>query len=59
MQQSIDTTALPHVAAARVALLCSKWYGDIVAAMRAKCTALLCDRGACVEAPLLPQLQDL
>ncbi len=54
MQQSIDTAALPHVPAARVALLCSKWYGDIVASMRRRCAAVLRSKGARVEAHTLP-----
>ena len=54
MQQSIDIAALPHIAGARVALLCSKWYGDIVAALRSRCTAVLRANGARVEAHTLP-----
>ena len=54
MQQAIDLAALPAVPAARVAILCSKWYGEIVAALRDKCVAVLADKGVAAECHTLP-----
>ena len=54
MQQAIDIAALPEVPGARVAILCSKWYGDIVYALREKCVAVLDAKGARSECHVLP-----
>lgn len=54
MQQAIDIAALPEVPGARVAILCSKWYGDIVDALREKCVAVLHAKGARSECHVLP-----
>ena len=54
MQQAIDVAALPAVPGARVAILCSKWYGEIVAALRDKCVAVLGDKGVTTECHTLP-----
>ena len=54
MQQAIDLAALPAVPGARVAILCSKWYGEIVAALRDKCVAVLGDKGVAAECHTLP-----
>ena len=54
MQQAIDIAALPAVPGARVAILCSKWYADIVAALRDKCVAVLGDKGVATECHTLP-----
>ena len=46
MQQSIDVDAVPPLEeGATVAVLCSKWYGDIVGALREKCVAVLAAKG--------------
>lgn len=54
MQQAIDLAALPAVPGARVAILCSKWYGEIVAGLRDKCVAVLADKGVATECHTLP-----
>ena len=46
MQQAIDIAALPDLdGGARVVILCSKWYADIVASLHAKCVAVLQAKG--------------
>ena len=46
MQQAIDIDALPHLdGGAHVAILCSKWYADVVGSLRAKCEAVLAAKG--------------
>ena len=55
MQQAIDVDALPTVTGARVAILRSKWYGDIVESLSSKCLSVLAAKGVeDVEAHLLP-----
>ncbi len=50
----VNTSNLPLVLNARVAILLSKWYPDIVRSMHAKCEQLLIDCGATVESHVLP-----
>ena len=46
MQQAIDVASLPRIeGGANVAILCSKWYADIVESLKAKCIAVLQDKG--------------
>jgi 6,7-dimethyl-8-ribityllumazine synthase len=46
MQQAIDIDALPRLdGGAHVAILCSKWYADVVGSLRAKCEAVLRGKG--------------
>ena len=54
MQQAIDIAALPEVPGAIVVILCSKWYSDIVDALREKCVAVLHAKGAVTDCHLLP-----
>ena len=55
MQQLIDIAALPVVDGARVAILRSKWYADIVAGMHAKCVAVLRKKGVTsIDTHVLP-----
>ena len=54
MQQAIDIAALPALPAARVAILCSKWYGEIVAGLRDKCVGVLREKGVVAECHMLP-----
>ena len=55
MQQSIDIAALPSLDDAKVAILRSKWYADIVAGMHARCVAVLQDKGVVdVDTHVLP-----
>ena len=41
MQQAIDVAALPNVPGAKVVILRSKWYAEIVDSLHAKCAATL------------------
>lgn len=41
MQQAIDVAALPNVPGAKVVILRSKWYAEIVDSLHAKCVATL------------------
>lgn len=41
MQQALDVSALPRVDGARVAILCSKWYADMIERMHSCCVAVL------------------
>ena len=41
MQQAIDVAALPNVPHAKVVILRSKWYAEIVDSLHAKCVATL------------------
>ena len=45
MQQAIDIDALPTVQGARVAVLRSKWYADIVESLATKCLSVLAAKG--------------
>ena len=45
MQEVIDASALPDVPNARIAILRSKWYPEIVGALHAKCIATLAAKG--------------
>lgn len=46
MQQAIDINALPKIeGGARVAILCSKWYPDVVSALHGKCAEVLTAKG--------------
>ncbi len=46
MQQAIDIEELPQLSGgASVAILCSKWYPEIVGSLHAKCVAVLRARG--------------
>ena len=55
MQQAIDVNALPTVKGARVAILRSKWYADIVASLASKCRSVLAAKGmAHIEEHILP-----
>lgn len=47
MQQALDVSALPKVEGARVAILRSKWYADMIERMHSRCVAVL--EGAGVE----------
>lgn len=53
-QERVDIRDLPMIPDARVAILRSKWYPDIVGAMHSKCEQLLLKRGAVVETHVLP-----
>lgn len=56
MQSAIDIDALPYLEdGARVAILRSKWYGELVGSMHDKCVAILAAKGvADVTAHTLP-----
>ena len=56
MQQAIDIDALPRlVAPTRVAILRSKWYGEVVAGLHDKCVAVLEAKGVDrIESHTLP-----
>ena len=55
MQQSIDVAALPVLKNAKVAILRSKWYAEIVGGMHAKCVAVLQEKGVVdIETHVLP-----
>ena len=56
MQQTIDIDALPVLdAPTRVAILRSKWYGDIVEGLHAKCVEVLAAKGVDgIESHTLP-----
>ena len=45
MQQAIDVAALPSVPFARMVILRSKWYADIIDSLHAKCVATLEAKG--------------
>jgi len=46
MQKAIDIDALPDLAGgASVAILCSKWYPEIVGSLHGKCVAVLRSKG--------------
>ena len=45
MQQAIDVAALPNVPFARMVILRSKWYADIIDGLHAKCVATLEAKG--------------
>ena len=56
MQQAIDIDALPVIeGGAHVAILCSKWYPDIVSALHRKCVEVLAAKGVDdIDTHLLP-----
>ncbi|MDE0691124.1 MAG: 6,7-dimethyl-8-ribityllumazine synthase [Gammaproteobacteria bacterium] len=55
MQQALDVSALPRVEGARVAILRSKWYADMIDRMHARCVAVLEGTGvARVDTHVLP-----
>lgn len=55
MQQAIDIDALPTVTGARIAILRSKWYADIVQSLASKCRAVLDAKGIDdIEEHILP-----
>ena len=55
MQQSINVAALPVVENAKVAILRSKWYAEIVGGMHAKCVAVLREKGVVdIDTHVLP-----
>lgn len=45
MQQAIDVAALPNVPFARMVVLRSKWYAEIIDSLHAKCVATLEAKG--------------
>ena len=53
-QDAVNTTDLPLIPDARVAILLSKWYPDVVRSMHSKCKDLLQQRGATVDTHVLP-----
>lgn len=53
-QEAVDVRNLPMIPDARIAILRSKWYSDIVGSMHSKCEQLLIKRGAVVETHVLP-----
>ncbi len=44
-QNVVDTSNLPRVTGARVAVLTSKWYGDVVGSLRDRCVEVLNNNG--------------
>lgn len=55
MQQALDVSALPRVEGARVAILRSKWYADMIDRMHDRCVAVLEGAGvARVDTHVLP-----
>ncbi len=55
MQQALDVSALPRVEGARVVILRSKWYADMIDRMHARCVAVLEGAGvARVDTHVLP-----
>ena len=55
MQQALDVSALPRVDGARVAILRSKWYADMIDRMHARCVAVLEGAGVMeMETHVLP-----
>ena len=55
MQQALDVSALPRVDGARVAVLRSKWYADMIERMQVRCAGVLAGAGvARVDTHVLP-----
>ena len=55
MQQALDVSALPRVDGARVAILRSKWYADMIDRMHTHCVAVLEGAGVTrVDTHVLP-----
>lgn len=55
MQQALDVSALPRVDGARVAILRSKWYADMIERMQVRCVRVLEGAGVVrVDTHVLP-----